>query len=120
MILSIGTDIIEIERIKKAVSKKSFLDKIYTKNELLLFSGKNFAYLAGNFSAKEAVAKAFETGFRNFMPCDIEILRDEKGKPYIVLYRNALNLSKSLNLSKIHITISHCIDYATATAIFEK
>ena len=63
MIIGIGTDIIEISRIQKAVENKSFLSKIYTKSEQQLFHNCNYETLAGNFAAKEAVVKAMGTGF---------------------------------------------------------
>lgn len=119
MIVGIGTDIIEISRIKKACSKESFLNRVYTFDELALFNKNNYNTLAGNFAAKEAVAKAFGTGFRKFSLTDIEILRDKMGCPFVKLYNNALYISKGLNIEKIHLTISHSIEFAVAYAIAE-
>lgn len=119
MIVGTGIDIIEIYRIKKAVQNKTFLNKIFTKEELKLFNGKNFSYLGGNFASKEAVSKVLGTGFRKFKPIDIEILRDCKGKPYIKLYNEAFTISNLICANKIHLTISHCNNYAVAYAIAE-
>ena len=58
MIIGIGVDIIEIERVKKACQKYSFIRKIYTEREIELF-GEKYSSLAGNFAVKEAVSKAF-------------------------------------------------------------
>lgn len=119
MLIGIGTDIIEIERIKSSLSNKHFLDRIYTSEEKKLFNGRNYQTLAGNFAAKEAIAKALGTGFKNINPKDIEILRDAKGKPYVNLYNSAFSAFSSLNAFEVHITISHSKKDAIAYAIIE-
>ena len=80
MIYGIGTDLVEIERIKKACMKEAFLVRCFTPREIELFEG-NMVKAAGNFAVKEAVSKALGTGFRGFWPSDIEVLRDELGNP---------------------------------------
>lgn len=119
MVLGIGTDIIEIERVEKAVKNKRFMEKCFTADETLLFNSKMPQTVAGNFAAKESVAKALGTGFRKFALKDIEILRDEDGKPYVKLYRHAERLAQTLGITCIHITISHSIKYAIAYALAE-
>lgn len=118
MIIGIGTDIIEVDRIKKAVEKKNFLNKIYTKREVEAF-GKSYQSLAANYAVKEAVSKALGTGFRSFFPIDIEVLRDELGKPYVTLYNNAKKMSEEQKISNIHVSISHTQEYAVGYVIFE-
>lgn len=122
MIIGVGTDIIEIKRIQKASFQNNFLAKYFTEEENNFFIKKRKSpnSIAGNFAAKEAVAKSLGTGFRNFSPIDIEVLRDEKGAPYIKLYNNAKLLAEQKQISQIYISISHCIEYATAYAIAEK
>ena len=88
MILGTGCDLVEIERMKKACEKEAFLSRVYTERERRQAGGKA-SVLAGDFAVKEAVAKVFGTGFRDFMPGDIEVLRDELGKPYVNLYGRA-------------------------------
>ena len=117
MIIGIGTDIIEIKRIIKANTSKSFKKNTFTKDELEKI--KNPISLAGNFAGKEAVAKAFGTGFSNFYPNEIEILRDNKGKPYINLYKNAKLIGEKLGVKKIHISISHSKENAIAFVVLE-
>lgn len=119
MIIGIGTDIIEIERISKAMENNRFITKCFTPAEIEMFKVKRNETVAANFAGKEAVSKALGTGFRNFSLPDIEILRDELGKPYVNLYNNAKVLFLRLGGSKIHITISHCNSYATAFALIE-
>ena len=122
MIIGIGTDIIEISRIKDASATLSFLNKCFTPEELEYYNDgpiKDPAALAGRFAAKEAIAKAMGTGIRGFSPADIEILADERGKPYVNLYSGALVVFKKLNASAVHLTISHCKNYAVAFAVIE-
>ena len=120
MIVGIGNDIIEIERIEKAISKEGFKDKIYTQRELenIKKRGNRAETYAGVFSAKEAISKAIGTGVREFSLTDLEILNDDLGKPYVVVSEK---LDKILKTKKedyqIEISISHSKKYATAVAI---
>lgn len=122
MIHGIGTDIIEVSRIEANISKhgQKFLDKVYTKDEQTYCqsfreSARNFA---GRFAAKEAVVKALGTGLSEGLNwLDIEILNDEQGKPYLVL-SDAFKIR--FNNPVIHLSISHCHEYATATAVWEE
>lgn len=118
MIFSVGTDIIEIERIKKAIHNDSFLSKVYTKNEILNFKASPNS-LAGNFAVKEAIVKAFGTGFRGIMPNEIEVLRNEAGKPFVKLYGSALEFKEKNKLTNIHISISHNKADAIAFVVIE-
>ena len=120
MIIGIGNDIIEIERIEKAISKEGFKNKIYTQRELenIEKRGNRTETYAGIFSAKEAISKAIGTGVREFSLTDLEILNDDLGKPYVVVSEK---LDKILRNKKenyqIEISISHSRKYATAMAI---
>ena len=120
MIVGIGNDIIEIERIEKAISKEGFKNKIYTQRELKNIEkrGNRTETYAGIFSAKEAISKAIGTGVREFSLIDLEILNDDLGKPYVVVSEK---LDKILRNKKenyqIEISISHSKKYATAMAI---
>ena len=119
MIYGIGTDIIEVERIRKAIEKESFLQKIYTGKEQELI-GTNAQRAAGNFAVKEAVVKAFGTGFGRIAPKDIEVLRETSGKPYIVLYGPAKEQAEQEEISRIHVSISNIKEYATGYVILER
>lgn len=118
MLAGVGCDFIEIERVKKACEKEAFLTRVYTENERRQAEGKPSA-LAGTFAVKEAVAKVFGTGFRTFMPKDVEVLRDELGKPYVVLHRNAEKMAKEKGIRTIEVSISNTKDYAMAFAVGE-
>ena len=117
-IIGIGTDIIEIERVLKCCKKDSFLKNYYTEAEQeLIKKKKNRA--ATNFAGKEAVVKAFGTGFLNCMPGDIEIFRDEQGRPYVNLLDKAKKIADKKGIKKIHISLSDTDTLATAYAVAE-
>ena len=115
-ILGIGSDIIEVPRIERAVKKSdAFLSRVYTQTEIAYAMSDIHIYehLAGRFAAKEAVAKAFG---RSFSWKDVEIVNDENGKPIALLH----NMPKKLiGNGKIHITISHTNNCAIAMAVLE-
>ncbi len=121
MIKGTGIDITEIERIKNNLENQSFLQKIYSKRELDYLKSRKFnpQTAAGMFAAKEAVAKCLGTGFSNFGPCHIEILKDEMGKPAVNLINNALKRAEEMDIKKIHISISHTKDFAVAQCVAE-
>ncbi len=109
MIVGNGVDIIEIERIKKAMGQKGFMERIFTYKELEYIKERDFKTetVAASFSGKEAVSKALGTGFRGFGFRDIEILRDDLGKPYVVLYEGALKRAEELGYESISLSLSH-------------
>jgi|WP_141677934.1 holo-[acyl-carrier protein] synthase len=116
----IGIDIIEIERIKDAIlSKDRFKDRFFTESEIAYceLHKSPWVHYAGRFAAKEAIVKALGTGFRGFKWQDIEIIKDELGKPKVRLHNQANNLAKELGITEIIISISHSRDYAVANAV---
>ena len=122
MIIGIGTDIIEINRIEKVIMRtSSFIEKSFTNNEIEYFKLKGLKgnVIAGNFAAKEAISKALGTGFRGFGLQDIEILRDELGKPVVNL-SHKINKLLDIKEFKIHVSISHSNENAIAYAVLEE
>ena len=120
MIVGIGNDIIEIERIEKAILKEGFKNKVYTERELenIEKRGNRTETYAGIFSAKEAISKAIGTGVREFSLIDLEILNDDLGKPYVVVSEKLDKILKNKKENyQIEISISHSKKYATAMAI---
>lgn len=119
MIQNIGTDIIEVARIKKAWLRhgERFLNKLFTPNEQTYCLSKKATperHLAGRFAAKEALSKALGTGFGPISWLDLEILNDTHGKPYVI---TSHSLQLHFHNPKFLLSISHCHEYATATAI---
>ena len=92
MIVGIGTDMIEIARVEKACGKQA---------------------------VKEAVAKSLGTGFLGFGPADIEVLRDELGKPYVKVYGGAREKARERNITWFHVSITNTNEYAVAFAVAE-
>ena len=122
MILGVGVDIVEIRRIKEAISKNSsFIDRMFSKNEIEYLKSRNLRaeFVAGRFAAKEAVSKALGTGFSGFEFKDIEIDRTAAGKPLVVLRGKAKLMAQKYGNYKIHVSISHGVDNAIAYAIME-
>ena len=119
MILGIGNDLIEIERVEKACEKQAFLVRCYTEKEIEICKN-NASMLAGNFAVKESVAKSFGTGFRGFETRDIEVLRDEFGKPYVNLYGGAKRRYEEMEATALYVTITNTKEYASAMAVLER
>ena len=120
MVKGIGVDIIEIDRIEKAVQKSDrFVTRLFTEKEIEYFKLRNMKAesIAGNFAGKEAVVKALGTGLRGFQWTDIEILRDELGKPVVYLHGGAEKVAKDLGISQVMMSISHCKTYAVANGV---
>src|SRR5438132_589933 len=122
MILGIGNDIVEIERIKAILVRypQRFLQRILTpfEQEYCLKFKEPAIHLAGRFAAKEAISKALGTGFSQGLSwLDIEIRNDAKGKPVVFFSSFAKEMFGDLNLN---ISISHCAQFATSVAIWTK
>jgi holo-[acyl-carrier protein] synthase len=124
MIYGIGTDIVNISRIKKMKSLKSFSEKILSVNELKISSSydanKFIAYLSKQFACKEALSKAFGTGIRKpILFKELEILRDEKGKPYFNPLGDVKKTIINLGITKTHVSLADESEHAIAFAILE-
>ena len=124
MIYGIGTDIVNISRIKKMDSLKSFSEKILSANELKISASydvnKFIAYLAKQFACKEALSKAFGTGIRKpILFKELEILRDEKGKPYFNPLGDVKKAIINLGITKTHVSLADESEHAIAFAILE-
>lgn len=115
MIISVGSDILEIARVER-LQKNGRVEKIFTEEERRQSGGKA-SRLAGDFSVKEAVAKALGTGVRDFSLLDIEVLRDKLGKPYVNLYGNALRLFQDCGGKNLDVSISNTKSLVIATAV---
>lgn len=114
----LGVDILEVDRIEKALKKENFLNRVFTNQELEYVKNyKNIAsHLTGFFCAKEAVMKALEN-CKKISFLDIEICHNRNGKPYVKLYNNALEILEKNNYKNIDISISQTENYATAICL---
>lgn len=124
MIIGIGTDIVSVQRIEKAVERfgERFINRVFTEDETSCCDGKKekAQYLAGRFAAKEAVLKALGTGISNGIWFkDVEVARVHGKRPEITLHGKGKEMAESLGVKNIHISISHDGGIATAFAVVE-
>ena len=121
MIIGIGIDIVEIDRIAKAASKERFMERIYSDAEIAIFEACNYRMetVAGRFAAKEAVLKALGCGLGDMPMRCIEILRAPSGQPVVELSGAAKEKAEELGVKHMHISISHSARYAVAQIIAE-
>ena len=114
----IGTDIIEIARIRRTIERwgERFLYRVYTRAELEMYRRRPHS-LAACFAGKEAVMKVLGTGARGVAWREIETLHHRSGKPYIRLNGRAKQEADKLGIRELDISLSHSREYATATAL---
>lgn len=119
MIRGLGVDIAQIDRIKNAIENPRFLAKIYTPSEQDYIARRGAGSAAGFFSAKEAAMKALGRGMDAMGFAEIEVTHDEFGRPLLMLHGRARERFEALGGGRLHLSISHERDYATATVIWE-
>ena len=124
MIVGIGTDIVEVERIRSLLEKngETFLNKILRPNEIKTCCGSanKVQRIAARFAAKEALDKAFGTGIFGEINCEnIEISNGENGEPHITLFDKAALIQQERGVDAIHVSLSHTEQYATAFVVLE-
>lgn len=123
MIKGTGIDIIEVERIRNVLERDTgFRDKIFTPEEIRYCESKKnkYQHYAARFSAKEALMKAIGTGWRfGIRFADIEVFHNDLGQPQIRVSGKANEMLSNLSISKIHVSLSHLKELATAIVIIE-
>ncbi len=121
MVLGIGTDLLEISRIEKSIENEKFIQRIFTKSEVDFAekTARKGEIYAGSFASKEAVSKALGTGIRGFNFRDIEILREESGKPYVKLHNGAKILADEFAVKNIFLSITHTVENCLAFCVIE-
>ncbi|MEJ5263274.1 MAG: holo-ACP synthase [Ignavibacterium sp.] len=123
MVIGIGIDIIEIERIKKSIDRfgDHFINKIFTENEIKYCSSKynKYQHYAARFAAKEAVYKALASSWQPIASWkSMEIINEQSGIPKLITFgklREFLSDDKEIKIS-----ISHSDNYVTCVAIVYK
>lgn len=124
MIVGMGIDIAEVERIKGAIERHGevFLRRIFTAKEREYcerFRNK-FERYAGRFAVKEAAMKALGTGWsRGVRWVDIEVARQKGGRPTLVLAGEARKIADRLGVKHMALSITHTAAQAWAQVIFE-
>jgi len=125
VILGMGLDIAEVERIQAAIERhgEPFLRRVYTAAEREYCEGfrNKFERYAGRFAAKEAAMKALGTGWRRGVRwVDFEVVRELGGRPTITLHAVAKEIADRLGVRHIALSITHTSTQALAQVIFEK
>jgi len=123
MILGIGIDLMDIEKIEKHIQSDVHLRKVFTPAEIrecksVVRSAERFA---GRFAAKEAFMKAIGKGIRQEVWfTQIEVLNNQDGQPYIQVKGEAEVWLRALSVRNIHVSIAHTKQNAVAIVILEK
>jgi holo-[acyl-carrier protein] synthase len=122
-IVGIGIDLVEVDRLREfAIRHRNRLQSVFTPTELAYCNSKKdtFAQLAARFAAKEAVFKALGTGWSlGLQWTDISVENCGLGSPSILLSGRANNFAERLKVSDIHLSLSHCRQYAVAHVVIE-
>lgn len=130
MIIGIGTDLTEIERVAKLLQRGDgvaarFVNRILTEEERKLMdarAARKHEFLAGRFAAKEAVVKALGTGIGAVTGLhDIEVVADGNGRPVCRISSGAWErLGLDAERVRVHVSISHTDTFASAMAVVEQ
>jgi holo-[acyl-carrier protein] synthase len=118
-ILGIGVDLVEVARIERAMARhEGFVPRIFSVRERKRCEdcASPARRYAACFAAKEAASKALGTGVKGFTWQEVEVLSDERGRPYLVLSGRAEEVAKSRGVEKMQVSISHTRDLAMAFA----
>ena len=113
---NIGIDILEIARIEKLLERERFLEKVFTYKEIEYLKTSKLESIAGSFASKEAISKVFGTGIGKLAFHDMEIFREQSGRPYVVLSKKAEELADRIGIGEISLSISHEKYYVLAVA----
>ncbi len=124
MILGIGVDLCEVERIEAAIVRhgERFLTRLYTPEERAYCDSKpnRMERFAGRFAAKEAAMKALGTGWsRGVTWRDFEVARAASGQPVILLHGSARKIADKLGVGRALVTITHTKSMAMAQVVME-
>jgi len=121
-VLGLGVDIVKVERIQRAVERWSdgFTRRVFTEGELsyCMVQKHPAMHLAARFGVKEAVMKAFGTGWSGGVRwTDVEVVRDHSGKPGVVLGGRLKELALDMGVTRTLVSFSHDGGYAVAQAV---
>ncbi|MGI9070172.1 MAG: holo-ACP synthase [Bryobacteraceae bacterium] len=124
MILGIGSDLAQVERIRKSIARYGdrLLNRVYTERERAYASRKanSAERYAARFAAKEAGMKAIGTGWRNGVTWkDFEVVNETSGQPTLRLSGVALEISATMGVERISISLTHTAETAFAVVILE-
>ena len=124
MIYGIGVDLVEIDRMERAIVRSGprLVERLYTADERAYCGAKRFPYpcFAARFACKEAFLKALGTGLRKHMRWrDVEVRRDPLGKPFLQLYGYLRERCADAGIRHVHLSLSHSASHAIAQVVLE-
>lgn len=123
MIVGIGTDLCQTDRMERAVERETFLQGVFSPEERELLAGRTgkrrAQTAAANFAAKEAFLKACGRGLGGFALADIAVLRKESGEPYFALTGGAAAWVEENRLTH-HLSLTHDAGLASAFVVLEQ
>jgi holo-[acyl-carrier protein] synthase len=125
MIIGVGVDLIEVERIQKALENPQigmrFRNRVFTEKEIQYCEKKQrgrYESYAGRFAAKEAVMKALGRGWSSKVTwIEIEVARAQSGKPDIVLHGNTALFAEGLGIRSWALSITHTQEHGLAYVV---
>ena len=125
MILGIGSDLAQVDRIRKSIGQYGdrFLNRVYTDRERVysLSKANSAERFAARFAAKEAGMKAIGTGWRRGVTWkDFEVVNETSGRPVLHLTGVALQIADRIGVERISISLTHTAEFALAVVILEK
>jgi holo-[acyl-carrier protein] synthase len=124
MIVGVGIDMIEVERVAAKIGKESgFREMVFSRKEIdyCESKAKKFEHYAARFAAKEAFLKAIGTGWKSGISFnEIEISNVDEGKPELKLIGETAKTLSQMNIQNIELSLSHLKNIASAVVIVEK
>ena len=125
MVLGLGTDLIEIERIQASMDRfgERFLERVFTAEEIAYCRKKKQSAesFAARFAAKEAGAKALGTGISHGVSWkEIEVTREMGQRPMLHFRGRAGELAETMGVRRVHLTLSHSRTLAIAVVVVEE
>ncbi|NOZ21269.1 MAG: holo-ACP synthase [Planctomycetes bacterium] len=124
MIVGIGIDIVEVERIRNMLERHGarFVRRVFTDGEVKYCCGRKRAaeHFAARFAAKEAALKALRIGLRKGITWrDMDVVIGDLGQPDMRLSGGAAERAEELGVNHMHVTLTHTENYAAATVVAE-
>ncbi|MCR5796816.1 holo-ACP synthase [Eubacterium xylanophilum] len=117
MVIGIGVDVVETDRVRRSCRHRHFVEGIFTSKEQKQFDS-TLTRAASDFAAKEATAKALGTGFSEGVEAiQIEVLRSSNGAPYIELSGEAKDRAEALGITQVNVSISNTESITTAFVV---
>lgn len=122
MIRGIGVDLVRIARLEHWAADPHLLERFFHPGELAdskREDGWSLTSLAARFAAKEALGKALGLGLRGLTLKEIEVRKDEWGKPGLVFHGHTKELVDKAGILHVHLSLSHETDMAVAMVVIE-